>query len=161
MLITTALNSTRSGFHLLPLRCCSLNTHCDSPATEIRNTRFPMSRGRSSEKSSTAITSRSMNCAWRKISRQPILRCSANWKASTGRPWEGGIGNSSLLFHQRIRLPSCLSRAHCSEAVQSRNWAPSDSFDRISVWGYKPFNDAAGRPAQVSPPPQEARNGYV
>ena len=35
------------------------------------------------------------------------------------------------------------------------------SFDRIIVWGYKTFNEAEGRTAQVSPPPQEARNGNL
>ena len=48
------------------------NTHSDSPATEIRNTRFPMSSGRSSEKSSIGTTLRGMNCGWRKSIRQPI-----------------------------------------------------------------------------------------
>ena len=102
-----------------------------------------------------------MNCAWRKSNRQPILRCSGNWKASTGRRWESGIRNPELLLHQWIRLLSRLFRARCSEAVSNSSRAPSGSFDRISVWGYKPFNDAEERTAQVSPPPQEARDGNL
>jgi hypothetical protein len=110
---------------------------------------------------STATTLRGMNCAWRKSNRQPILRCSGNWKASTGRRWESGIRNPELLLRQWIRLLSRLFRARCSEAVSNSSRAPSGSFDRIPVWGYKPFNDAAGRTLQVSPPPQEARDGYL
>src|SRR5271165_4370683 len=86
-----------------------------------------------------------MNCAWRKSNRQPILRYSGNWKASTGRRWESGIRNTELLLHQWIRLLSRLLRARCSEAVSNPSRAPSGSFDRISVWGYKPLNDAEGR----------------
>jgi hypothetical protein len=63
-----------------------------------------------------------------------------------------GIRNPELLLHQWIRLLSCLFRARCSEAVSNSGRAPSGAFDRISVWAYKPFNDAAGRTAQASLP---------
>src|SRR5580700_5743280 len=102
-----------------------------------------------------------MNCAWRKSNRQVILRYSGIWKASTGRRWESGIRNPRLVFHQWTRLLSLLFRARCSEAVSKSNRAPSGSFDRISVWGYKPFNDAEERTAQVSPPVQEASDGNL
>src|SRR5580692_653366 len=65
-----------------------------------------------------------MNCGWRKSNRQPILRCSGNWKASTGRRWESRIWNPELQLHQWIRLLSRLFRARCSEAVSNSSRAP-------------------------------------
>ena len=83
-----------------------------------------MSRGRSSEKSSIGTTLRGMNCASRKSNRQPILRCSGNWKAGTGRRWESRIWSPELQLHQWIRLLSRLFRARCSEAVSNSSRAP-------------------------------------
>jgi hypothetical protein len=82
-------------------------------------------------------------------------------ESRSGRRWESGIRNSSFLFRQWIRLLSRLFRARCSEAVSNSSRAPSGSFDRISVWGYKPFNGAEKRTAQVSPPVQEASDGNL
>jgi hypothetical protein len=60
-------------------------------------------------------------------------------ESNTGRRWASGIRNPNLLLHQWIRLRSLLFRARCSKAVSNSSRAPSGSFDRISVWGYKLF----------------------